>query len=149
MPGAGLTIPGGLSSGAMPSAEAISGHRAVFCNQSGQIQIAMSSVSGRMPAIGVVIDSVVSGGLCNIYQNGFLQFAAGTTDFSGYVGTRAWVGRSGQITSLSGSWSSGGFGSGDIGQHLGQIVNSGAVLVNLNPSAWSGGPLGIPTGGPV
>ena len=39
------------------------------------------------------------------------------------------------------------FLSGDIGQMLGVVANSGAALLNVYPLEWSGGPLGIGTGG--
>ena len=125
------------------TAEAISGVRAVAVNQSGQLQVAMAAVSGRMPAVGIVIDNVLSGIQANVYTGGLLQFGSGLADYSGYTGKRAWIGRSGQVTTISGSFSSGGFASGDLGQVVGVITNSGAVLVNLDLTIRSGGPLGI------
>ena len=67
-------------------------------------------------------------------------------DFSGHIGKRVWVGGSGQVTTVSGSWSSGGFASGDIGQVLGTAVNSGAVAFCVGFTLLSGGPLGIVPG---
>lgn len=129
------------------TAERISGVRAVYITPSGAIGIAMAAVSGRMPAFGCVFDNVESGIQCNAHVAGFNQFTSGLADFSGYLGYRVFVGRSGEITVLSGSWNSGGYASGDLGQCLGQVANSGAVLVNVTNTYASGGPLGLNTGG--
>ena len=129
------------------TAENISGVRAVALDQSGHLVVAMASVSGRMPAIGIVSDGVLSGIPANVYTQGFIQHTSGLADYSGYLAKRLWVGRSGQITTLSGSWSSGGFASGDLGQPIGTAINSGAVLANVHPVEWSGGPLGVAAGG--
>lgn len=124
------------------TAETISGLRAVMINSSGQLQIAMASVSGRMPACGVVVDNQLSGLVVNVITQGFLQSSSGLADFSGHVGGRLFVGRSGQVTTISGSWSSGGFASGDIGQVLAVATNSGGLLVQSTLVYSSGGPLG-------
>lgn len=129
------------------TAERISGIRAVFVNSSGAVAIAMAAVSGKMPALGVCQDNVESGIQVNVHVVGFRQFSSGLADFSGYLGYRVFVGRSGEVTQLSGSWNSGGYLSGDLGQALGQIVNSGGVLFNVDQMYWSGGPLGMGTGG--
>ena len=78
-----------------------------------------------------------------MYTDGVIQQTSGLADFSGYLGRGVFVGRSGQVTTVSGSWSSGGFASGDLGQIVGRILNSGAFLLRLNPVNWSGGPLGF------
>ena len=114
--------------------EAVSGVRAVCISQSGQIRIAMASVSGRMPAIGVVVDNVLSGLPVNIYTHGAFQFTSGLADYSGYLGKPVWVGRSGQIVTWSGSFNSGGLNTasgGDFIQRAGVCFNSGAVVVNV------------------
>jgi hypothetical protein len=127
--------------------ETISGTRAVSLSQSGNLQIAMAAVSGRMPAIGIVVDNVLSGISVNVYTQGVFQFSSGMSNYSGYLGKRLFVGRSGQITVVSGAWSSGGFASGDIGQVIGTPINSGGAFINLVfGSVWSGGPLGISAG---
>ena len=126
--------------------ETISGVRAVSLNGSGRVQVAKAVAVGGvfpMPAIGVVVDNVLSGIQANVYQIGLFQLSSGMADYSGYLGTRVWVGRSGQVVSVSGSWNSGGHASGDFGQPLGYVVNSGAVLFNVCPIIWSGGPLGL------
>lgn len=129
--------------------EPISGGRAVALSPSGRIRIAMASVSGRMPAVGVLLSNTLSGiQPSQIILTGFHQFTSGLNDYSGYLAGRVWVGRSGHIVTTSGSWNSGGHLSGDIGQLLGNTVNSGGVLFNIVPMMVSGGPLGIQPGGP-
>ena len=120
-------------------AEIVSGVRAVALNQSGTLQVAMAAVSGRMPAIGVAVGNALSGAVVSWVQVGGYQFGSGMSDYSGYLGRRVWVGRSGQIVQWSGSWNSGGFASGDIWQSVGVIANSGAVWFNAAPSLTSGG----------
>ena len=133
--------------------EAVSGIRAVAISQSGTLRIAMAAVSGRMPAVGVVVDNVLSGIQANVVTAGPVQFTSGLADYSGFVGRRVWVGRSGQVTTISGSFSSGGFASGDLGQPLGVALwsssggISGAVLLTVSEVEWSGGPLGVAAGG--
>jgi len=127
--------------------EMISGFRAVAINPSGFITIAMAAVSGRMPAVGVVPENVVSGDPVTVMSVGPLPFTSGLADFSGYLGKRVWVGRSGQVTTISGSWSSAGFASGDFGQPLGVVQRSGTVIINVYPFVTSGGPLGLPVAG--
>lgn len=129
------------------TAERISGTRGVYVTSSGTIGIAMAGVSGKTPAIGVCYEQVESGIQIDVHVVGFHQFTSGLADFSGYLGFRVWLGRSGEINVLSGSWNSGGYTSGDVGQAMGQAVNSGAVLFNVNQVIWSGGPLGEATGG--
>ena len=137
--------------------EAISGVRAVAISQSGNLWISMASVSGRMPAIGVVVDNVLSGIPANVYTQGLQFFTSGLFTGISHFGQPVWVGRSGQLSPISGSFDSGGWASGDIGQKLGVAVTqsgiaafrSGAVLLNLNTTVWSGGPLGEATGGVI
>lgn len=133
-----------LSGGFFPilTEETISGVRAVSFTRSGTIRIASASLSGLRPAFGIVVDNVASGIQANVYNGGFLQLASGMADFSGYVGRRAWLGRSGQIVATSGSFGSGGWASGDMGQCLGFIANTGAIVVQIATTLWSGGPLG-------
>ncbi len=119
--------------------EAISGVRAVSISPSGNIQIAMASVSGRMPAIGVAYDNVLSGIALNVHTTGVLQFASGLANFSGFIGSELYVGRSGQVTQLSGSWTSGNMASGDVAQVLGLAINSGAAFFDVAPAYRSGG----------
>lgn len=124
------------------STEMISGVRAVQITASGY-RIAMASVSGRMPAHGVVVQNVLSGRPLDLLMFGHVQLPITTSgNYSGYTGLPAFVGRSGQLVSLSGSFNSGGHLSGDLGQSVGQVVNSGGVLINLVFTAFSGGALG-------
>lgn len=133
------------------TAENISGGRAVCFNQSGQLVVAMAATSGRRPAIGVTTSmsgNALSGLTVSWMQVGGWQGESGLADYSGYLQRRVWLGRSGQITTISGSWSSGGFASGDVGQPLGVIANSGGIIINVFPFMVSGGPLGLAAGGP-
>jgi hypothetical protein len=84
-----------------------------------------------MPAVGVVVDNVASGIQTNVYTEGSFQLTSGLADFSGYLGTRLFVGRSGQIVSTSGSFNSGGLVSGDTYQGIGTAYNSGAFVINV------------------
>lgn len=120
--------------------EMVSGCCAVHLSPSGHIRIAMASVSGRMPAMGVVLDDTLSGLKANVYAIGEFQPIAGDVDFSGYIGAPVFVGRSGQIATQSGSWTSGGFLSGDILQQVGTTVTSGALIINVSVPYVSGGP---------
>ena len=124
-----------FQSGIIPliTEEIISGVRAVNISQSGGIRIAMGSVSGRMPAIGVVIDNVLSGIPANVYTQGFFQVTSGMSDYSGWLGKPVWVGRSGQVVQWSGAFNSGGLNvasGGDFLQRIGVAINSGAFLLN-------------------
>jgi len=125
------------------TAEVVSGPVAVCFNQSGQLQVAMASISGRQPAIGIALGNAFSGKQVPWAMLGAIQYSSGMAFFSGWTGTRAWLGRSGQIVQLSGSWASGGWASGDMGQPIGQIVNSGGIVFHVSPIMWSGGPLGL------
>lgn len=111
--------------------EIVSGVRAVCISQSGNLRVAMSSVSGRMPAIGVVFDPVASGIQANVYTQGTFQVTSGLADYSGYLSQPLVVGRSGQIVTNSGSFNSGGFLNNDIIQYVGTAYNSGSVTLNL------------------
>ena len=135
--------------GGLITEEIISGVRAAAISPSGNLWVAMAAVSGRMPAVGVVYDNVLSGLATTVHSQGFCQSASGLNDYSGYVGRRVWVGRSGQITTISGNWSSGGFASGDLGQIMGIVCNSGGFVVNCDMRLLSGGPLGLLPGPPI
>ena len=111
--------------------EIISGTRAVAISQSGTLRIAMASVSGRMPAIGVVVDNVASGIQANVYSQGVFQVSSGLADYSGNLGQALYVGRSGAIVQSSGSFNSGGLLSGDIWQRMGVPFNSGGVVISM------------------
>lgn len=126
--------------------EIISGARAVCISQSGNLRVAMASVSGRMPAMGIVLDNVLSGIQANVYTQGLAQLSSGMMDYSGFLGKNVWVGRSGQVVSWSGSFNSGGFNvasGGDFTQRLGVIVNSGAFLMNVSTSTDQNQVLGV------
>jgi hypothetical protein len=118
--------------------ETISGVRAVALSQSGNIRVAMASVSGRMPAIGIVIDNVASGIQANVYTAGNFQFTSGMADYSGYLGLSLFVGRSGQIVTTSGSFNSGGFASGDVIQSMGIVNNSGQITSEIGAALQEG-----------
>lgn len=125
--------------------EAISGVRAVQISQSGYIRIAMASVSGRMPALGVVVDNVASGQSCTVYTAGPFQFTSGMINVSGVFGQPVFVGRSGHISRTSGWFNSGGFVSGDQYQQVGYAWFSGSVVLwmaDANASGTGGAALG-------
>ncbi len=128
--------------------EIVSGIRAVMISPSGNIRVAMASVSGRMPAIGIVVDGVLSGIPANVYQIGMFQTTSGLVDYSGQLGKPVWVGRSGQVVSWSGSFNSGGLNvasGGDFIQRIGVIVNSGAFVVGISPDMGQNQLLGTTT----
>ena len=129
--------------------ETISGLRCVALNQSGLAQIAMAAVSGRMPSVGLCIDDVLSGIAINIYTDGVVAPTSGLFNGLGHFGQPVWVGRSGHPCPISGSFCSGGWASGDIGQRVGttMAIDSGGILLRMQTVTWSGGPLGAATGG--
>jgi hypothetical protein len=124
-----------FSAGGSPliAEETISGFRAVAITPSGNLQIAMPAVSGRMPAVGIAISGALSGSPCSFWTDGYFQVSSGLVDFSGFIGQPLYVARSGQIGVLSGGVLSGGFASGDMPQRIGSVVNSGGVRVRLDP----------------
>lgn len=164
----GMTVPraqnltpifsGSLWNSGLITGETISGIRAVCLDKSGDgtgaVIIAMAAVSGRWPAIGIVKDNVLSGLGVNVYTDGLILFTSGLGEFSGFIGLRLWLARSGAVTPISGGPNSGGYASGDVGQPLGVVARytsgmaSGSfALLNVHPVMWSGGPLGVATGG--
>lgn len=128
----------------LPCEEIISGVRAVQVSPSGNLRIAMASVSGRMPAIGVVSSDYASGSMVWFDQLSTIQAESGLLNFSGRIGKQVWVGRSGHLGVMSGGWMSGGFASGNVQQRVGIVLNSGGVRVNIDNNLVSGvGILGI------
>jgi len=127
--------------------ELISGVRGVHLSQSGAIRIAMASVSGKYPAMGIVVDNILSGQQANVYVEGVFQTTSGMENYSGYLGRPVYLGRSGQIVTSSGSWNSGGLGATDAIQVMGSVLNSGAFVETREGQALTGptGPTG-PTG---
>jgi hypothetical protein len=113
--------------------ETVSGAVAVTLSQSGLLRVAMASVSGRMPAIGVLASGALSGQQAAFMVLGPFQFASGLADYSGYLGQPLVVGRSGQVVTASGSWNSGGLQPGDVWQQIGAPHNSGGAFVEVNP----------------
>lgn len=122
----------GFSLASVITQETISGICAVNLN-SGALQVAMASVVGRMPAIGIVVDNVASGIQVNVYSDGMFQVPvlSGMSIYSGYIGQNIFVGRSGQIVTSSGSVNSGGLQSGDIYQPIGWAVNNSGISVSV------------------
>lgn len=116
--------------------EIISGARAVQISQSGTLRVAMASISGRMPANGIVVDNVLSGLAAQVYVMGpKFQLTSGMADYSGWIGRDVFVGRSGQLVTMSGAFNSGGLLSGDYYQPLGVAINSGAVALNVGDAS--------------
>ncbi len=83
--------------------EVISGVRAVTMSLSGRMRIAMTNVSGRMPAVGVMFGNAVSGdvvsGLACYWGGGPFQLSSGLSYFP-ILGSQVYVGRSGQVDFL-------------------------------------------------
>ncbi len=107
---------------------------------SGAVRIAMASVSGRMPAIGVVFENVASGSLCKVIKYGNVMPPSNAMGsgvcISGRIGKSLWVGSSGQLVVLSGGGPTIGVGatnSGAWGQRMGNSSTSGAVLIDIVP----------------
>lgn len=121
------------------TSEAISGFRAVNVSQSGYLQVAMPAVSGRMPAIGVVVDNYASGVMATFKEFGSAQGMSGMCSF-GTLGRTVWIGRSGHLAQMSGSWLSGGFLSGDITQRAGIALNSGGLRIHMELTVCYSGP---------
>jgi hypothetical protein len=118
--------------------EIVSGVKAVALSQSGNIRVAMASVSGRTNAIGIVVDNVASGIQANVYTAGVFQFSSGLADYSGYLGYPLYVGRSGQIVTASGSFNSGGFATSDVLTPLGYAFTSGSAVIEVPGGAAAG-----------
>jgi hypothetical protein len=141
--------------------EAISGGKAVSISQSGYLRIAMAGVSGRMPAIGILIDNIVSGSPADVYVHGTFcwnsALAAGYNysgampgEARGITGTLV-VGRSGQILPANAPFTSGfpSVLSGDLFQRLGMVIGTSGIAsigtittslfsLNISPICWSG-----------
>jgi hypothetical protein len=120
--------------------ETISGVRAVQINRSGFLRIAMAAVSGRMPANGVAFGNALSGGALLFVVTGknvgpAAEIGSGLC-ISGRMGSRLWVGASGQLVTISGGGPTIGVGitnSGAQGQLIGIVASSGAVYINTDP----------------
>lgn len=125
----------GFSLTTVVTQETVSGVCAVNLSQSGNLQLAMASVSGRMPALGVVFDNVLSGSQATVFSDGNFQVPvlSGMSTYSGYTGQLLYVGRSGQIVTSSGSVNSGGLLSGDIVQPIGWATNGSGMSVSVTP----------------
>lgn len=126
----------------LPTSEAVSGVRAVQIGPSGALRIAMAGVSGRMPAIGISLGNALSGQGLTYVQYGSFQAWSGLLGLA--PGRVVWVGRSGHLAHLSGSWLSGGLTSGCLWQRVGVAVNSGGLRVHVDLAVFSGvGGVGI------
>jgi len=134
------------------TSETISGIRCAQLSPSGLLRIAMAAVSGRMPAIGVVITNVLSGSIATVIRYGdFLGVAtvAGSGFcISGREGRSLWVGASGQVVTASGGGPTIGVGatnSGALGQRIGTSSASGAMLIDIVPGILLSGAAAITT----
>lgn len=109
------------------AAELISGAKCVAFNQSGQIQIAMASVSGRAPCIGVATQNILSGtqGIVILYGRAYsTQWGLSGNFFSGFSNQPAYLGLSGEVVSISGIPQSG-----QVQQIIGQIITGSGLMV--------------------
>ena len=100
-------------------------------------RVAMASVSGRMPAAAVAPNGLTSGmGVVCALQG----VCPGTLQSGAQLGKVVYVGRSGEISVLSGGSLSGGFLSGDIIQPIGTVMTSGKFLYEVAFITFSGIP---------
>jgi hypothetical protein len=119
------------------SEEAISGVRAINISQSGYARIAMAGVSGRMPAVGVLVGNVASGvPLAALSGNalitrGRVQVTSGRIPTSGF-GLYLYVGMSGDLIRNVG------ITSGMVIQRIGVIAGSGGMIVAVGDRITSG-----------
>lgn len=88
------------------------------------VQTAMASVSGRMPGIGIVTSNYLSGTTAVIFRGGSLQDPS--LNFSGWLSSPVYVGRSGQLVA-SGAPAS----SGDIQQIVGEATSVSGMMIQL------------------
>lgn len=127
------------------AAETISGVRCVQITGSGFARIAMASVSGRMPAVGVAFTNTLSGSPVTVVYAGKMlgpssEIGSGLC-ISGRNQSRLWVGVSGQVVTISGGGPTIGIGatnSGAWGQMVGQVAGSGAVWISMGETLFSG-----------
>jgi hypothetical protein len=125
--------------------ETISGVRAVQITRSGFLQIAMAAVSGRMPADGIAFGNALSGAALLFIITGralgpAAEIGSGLC-ISGRMGSKLWVGASGQVVTISGGGPTIGVGatnSGAIGQLCGRITSSGQVFITMDQGQYSG-----------
>lgn len=116
------------------------GDQPVCVDQSGFIIHARAAVSGRMPAIGILLSgpnntthTPIASPIVTSY------FSLGTAGvFSGYENAPIYVGRSGGLVLSSGSFNSGGFVSGDFIQQVGVVLNNSGCAYNIGPSSQLG-----------
>jgi hypothetical protein len=88
------------------------------------ILTAMASVSGRMPAIGVVIANVASGATATVYKHGPLY---GTNiSLSGYQGRALFVDRSGRLNASGAPTLSG-----DVVQCVGYVLQNSGMFLDM------------------
>lgn len=153
----GAVNSGHIASGAIPilqdsqivkyftTIETVSGTRAVALDGTGKAWIAQSTISGRLPAIGVVAEGggAVSGGIVTVVVCGPLQAASGLNNTR--PGRPVFVNASGFIGNVSGGFLSGGVSavgpiSGTLTQLFGWATNSGGIMVapQLVPPTQSG-----------
>lgn len=107
-----------VSGGSVPAAVCLS-----IISGAATVRAAMASVSGRMPAIGVVFENLASGATANVFAFG--KVFSTLMNFSGWMNRPIYVGRSGQI-SASGAPTL----SGDIQQIIGQVIQHSGMFVN-------------------
>ena len=111
------------------TAELISGAGtavAVAFTQSGTLQTAMASVSGRMPAVGIVTSNYLSGATATFFWGGRVFASGAFINFSGWMNRPVYVGRSGQIVASGAPTSSG-----DIQQILGVSFQQSGIFLTM------------------
>lgn len=130
--GASIDVAGWIVEDSYFTSELISGGasglgpKAVCFDQSGLFLLtAMASVSGRMPAIGVVTANLTSGAAATVYRLGKL-YAGPTIDFSGWTNQPVYVGQSGHVVASGAPTNSG-----DIQQILGTSLAGSGLFLNI------------------
>lgn len=108
-----------ISGGGTPCAVSLA-----FLSGGRSLQTAMASISGRMPAVGIVLANYNSGDAVAFYRGG--RVYSSLFNFSGWANRPVYVGRSGQI-SASGAPTS----SGDVQQIVGVVSQNSGLYVQV------------------
>lgn len=117
----------------LATVESVSGLKAVSVTSGGVVALAMAGSGLRLPVVGIVALNYVSGDTASVLRQGKITPTSGL-DFrwSGKVGQLLYAGSGGEIVSQSL------LVSGQAWQKLGFAL-SGSMLVQIDPSIFSGG----------
>jgi hypothetical protein len=126
------TVEGRQLFDSLGSLEQFTGPKAITFAGSGYFQVAMAGVSGRMPAVGIAIASIISGDITSGDQPNEMgalvrywgRVNSFAFDFSGYpYGQSIWVGQSGDLVLTPPT------GSGMPQQIIGQVTDGSGMFV--------------------